>query len=55
MSLKLFIHSIDIQNISCDFDNCEICSKNKFYLLMKKVKEVEIVYVKNVYIEKNVF
>ena len=33
MSLKLFINLINIENNSCDFDNCEICSKNKCYLL----------------------
>ena len=33
MSLKLFLHSIDIKNNSCDFDKCEICKKNKCYLL----------------------
>ena len=33
MSLKLFMHSIDIKNNRCDFDNCKICGKNKCYLL----------------------
>ena len=56
MSFKLFNHSIDMENNSFYFDNCEICNKKKCYLLkQEKGQRGRNIFVKNIYMEKNVF